>query len=281
MVTLVGVLHIIEGILVIVDGSRGAIPVFTKKNDKIVGGFSFSRYWAIPIALLMIYSNNISNTGILLNNINDWWPIINKKETLNLLSIATIICIPLYGMIGYSTVTFTKGKKSKAISSGIYILIYGISLLLVAQIANIKFIGELIAILYMPIANELMLKYQKYVENKGDYLYVSDDEGITILEVAPSSPAFNAGLRSGDKILAINGQDIVDEKDIFNAVRNNIFRIPLKVRVASGEVAEYIVQPRNKKIGALLVPKMVKVSDMVDAEGQEFKKMLDELRKKK
>ena len=24
-----------------VDGNRGAIPVFTKKEDKIIGGFSF------------------------------------------------------------------------------------------------------------------------------------------------------------------------------------------------------------------------------------------------
>ena len=34
-----------------VDGSRGAIPVFTKREDKIIGGFSFSRYWPIPIAV--------------------------------------------------------------------------------------------------------------------------------------------------------------------------------------------------------------------------------------
>ena len=281
LVTLVGVLHIVEGILVMIDGSRGAIPVFTKKGNKIVGGFSFSRYWAIPIALLMMLSNDSFTTGTIIANTPTWWPIINKKEVLDLLTKATIICFPLYGMVGYNTFSFTKNKKAKAISSGICVFVYGLSLIAVAQIANIKTIGELIAIIYMPIGHELMLKYQKYVENKGEYLYVSDDEGITVLEVAPNSPAFNVGIRGGDKILAINGHDIIGEADIFNALKNNIFKIPLKVKRTSGEIKEYIVQPRNKRIGVLLVPKMVKVSDMVDAEGQEFKKILDELRKKK
>lgn len=44
LMTFVGVIYILEGLLIIVDGNRGAIPVFTKKEDKIVGGFSFSRY---------------------------------------------------------------------------------------------------------------------------------------------------------------------------------------------------------------------------------------------
>ena len=34
--TFVGVIYIIEGILIIVDGNRGAIPVFTSKEGKII-----------------------------------------------------------------------------------------------------------------------------------------------------------------------------------------------------------------------------------------------------
>ena len=48
LMTFVGVVYILEGFLIIFDGSRGAIPVFTKKEDKIVGGFSFNSYWPIP-----------------------------------------------------------------------------------------------------------------------------------------------------------------------------------------------------------------------------------------
>ena len=59
--TLVGVLHIIEGSLVMIDGSRGAIPVFTNRDNKIIGGFALKRYWALPIAILILLSATTSD----------------------------------------------------------------------------------------------------------------------------------------------------------------------------------------------------------------------------
>lgn len=44
---LIGVFHVIEGILVIVDGDRGAVPVFTNRDNKILGGYALKRYWAL------------------------------------------------------------------------------------------------------------------------------------------------------------------------------------------------------------------------------------------
>ena len=48
---MIAVLHFVEGLLVITDGSRGTVPVFSKREDKIIGGFIMKRYWALPIAL--------------------------------------------------------------------------------------------------------------------------------------------------------------------------------------------------------------------------------------
>ena len=79
LMTFIGVIYIIEGFLIMFDGSRGAIPVFTKKEDKIVGGFSFSRYWPIPVAILMIFSNSIPGEESVYSNVASWWPIINNK----------------------------------------------------------------------------------------------------------------------------------------------------------------------------------------------------------
>ena len=38
LMTFVGVIHIVEGFLIMFDGGRGAIPVFTNKDNKIIGG---------------------------------------------------------------------------------------------------------------------------------------------------------------------------------------------------------------------------------------------------
>ena len=50
------------------------------------------------------------------------------------------------------------------------------------------------------------MRYEANVEKKGQYLYVSDDEGIMILEVTPNSPAYEVGVKRGDKIIEVNGE---------------------------------------------------------------------------
>ena len=167
LMTFIGVIYILEGVLIIVDGNRGAIPVFTKKEDKIVGGFSFSRYWPIPIAILMIFTNSVAGEDSIYSNVSSWWPIINNKAIISLLATAMIASIPLYGIMGYSNVTFTQEKKTKSLRCGTTILIYGVSVALVAQLASINMLGEIISIIYAPLAFELIMRYEYRVEKKG------------------------------------------------------------------------------------------------------------------
>ena len=281
LMTFVGVMYILEGLLIIVDGNRGAIPVFTKKEDKIVGGFSFSRYWPIPIAILMIFTNSIADEDSIYSNVASWWPIINNKAVLSLLATAMIASIPLYGIMGYSNVTFTQEKKTKALRCGSAILIYGISVALVAQLASINIVGQIISIIYAPLAFELIMRYEYRVEKKGQCLYVSDDEGIMVLEVTPNSPAYEVGIKRGDKIIEINGQNIKSEGDIFKVARDSILKVPIKVKNNSGQVLEYIIQPRNKRLGLLLVPKMIKREDMFEIKPDDIKNIINELKNKK
>ena len=281
LMTFVGVIYILEGFLIIFDGSRGAIPVFTKKDDKIVGGFSFNRYWPIPVAILMVFTNSVAGEDSIYSNVASWWPIINNKAVLSLLATAMIASIPLYGIMGYSNVTFTQEKKTKSLRCGIAILIYGISVSLIAQLASIHILGQIIAIIYAPLAFEIIMRYEYRVEKKGECLYVSDDEGIMVLEVTPNSPAYEVGIKRGDKIIEINGQNIKSEGDIFKAARDSILKVPIKVKNNSGQVLEYVVQPRNKRLGLLLVPKMVKREDMFEIKPDDLKNIINELKNKK
>ena len=279
LMTFVGVIYLIKGLLIIVDGSRGAIPVFTNKEGKIIGGFSLSRYWTLPIAVFMIFSGQISSGTEM--NIPNWWPIINHANMLNIMPIAMIASIPFYGVIGYDAVTFTKSKKEKAISSGVLMLLYGISVIGVSQLSMFGLIGRILTILYVPIAYEGILRYQKRIEVKGEYIYVSDEEGITVLEVAPTSPAFEAGIRRGDKIIAINDELIKSETDILKIAKDNIFKLKIKIKKDAGNIVEYFVQPKNKRLGMLLVPRMVRKEDIVGVGADDLKRILDELRNQK
>lgn len=262
------------------DGSRGAIPVFTKKEDKIVGGFSFSRYWPMPIAILMIFSNSASGGESIYSNLASWWPIINRESTLALITTAMIASIPIYGILGYSNVTFTQEKKTKSLRCGITIALYGLSVVLVTQLANINILGQIVSIIYVPLVFELIMRYEYRVEKKGKFLYVSDDEGIMVLEVTPNSPAYEVGIKRGDKIIEINGQSIKSEVDILKIARESIFKVPVKIKNNSGQVLEYIIQPRNKRLGMLLVPKLVKREDIFEIKADDLKNIINELKNK-
>ncbi|MBQ5695483.1 MAG: PDZ domain-containing protein [Clostridium sp.] len=280
LITFIGVIYILEGLLIMFDGSRGAIPVFTKKEDKIVGGFSFSRYWPMPIAILMIFSNSASGGESIYSNLASWWPIINRESTLALLTTAMIVSIPIYGILGYSNVTFTQEKKIKSLRCGITIALYGLSVALVAQLANINILGQIVSIIYVPLVFELIMRYEYRVEKKGKFLYVSDDEGIMVLEVTPNSPAYEVGIKRGDKIIEINGQSIKSEVDILKIARESIFKVPVKIKNNSGQVLEYIIQPRNKRLGMLLVPKLVKREDIFEIKADDLKNIINELKNK-
>ena len=229
----------------------------------------------------MVFTNSVASEDSIYSNIASWWPIINNKELLSLLATAMIASIPLYGVLGYANVTFTQEKKTKSLRCGSVILIYGISVSLVAQLAGINILGQIIAIIYAPLAFELIMRYEYRVEKKGECLYVSDDEGIMVLEVTPNSPAYEVGIKRGDKIIEINGQNIKSEGDIFKAARDSILKLPIKVKNNSGQVLEYIIQPRNKRLGLLLVPKMVKREDMFEINPDDLKNIINELKNKK
>lgn len=280
LITFVGIIYIIEGILIIFDGNRGAIPVFTKREDKIIGGFSFSRYWPIPIAILMIFTNTTSSVNSIYLNASSWWPILNKKEILNLITSAMIATIPIYGMLGYGNITFTQEKKTKTLRSGAIILIYGFIIVLIAQLSSINVFGEIIAIICAPLFYELIMRYESNVEKKGKYLYVSDDEGIMILEVTPNSPAYDVGIKCGDKIIEVNGEKIKSETDIFKYIKETIFKISIKIKNNSGQVLEYNLQPRNKSLGMLLVPKMIKKENIIEIKSEDLKDIIDKFKNK-
>lgn len=280
LMTFVGVMHVIEGILVMLDGGRGAIPVFSNRDEKIVGGFAYNRYWALPVAIFIAITSNISTAVTSSVSTPNWWPIINRSQALLMLSSMIISAIPLYGVVAYNSVSFTKRKNIKPIYSGIGILVYGIILTLISQLAQFGIIGQIVVVVFAPLGHELMIKIQHKIEKSGQYIYVTDDNGVSVLEVAPSSPAYKSGIRRGDKILAVNGHEVLSEIEIFKAVRENIKEIPFRVKKISGEIVDLRILPKDKKVGMLLVPRMVKADSAIRVDNDDFKKVLDEMKRK-
>ena len=278
MVILVGIMYLLEGLLIIIDGDKGAIPVFTNKDDRIIGGFSFNRMWPLPIALLILF--NESTLGVSEFISPNWWPLLNNSKILSVIATGVLIGMPFYAMSGYTSVTFTKNKKRKKIESGAIRIIYGGSLIVVSYIATLGFVGQIITLAYMSLIYELIIKFEMKNELEGKSLYVSDDEGITILEVAPSSPAYKAGIRRGDKVISVNNQNVQSEIDILKIAKDSIFEIAIKIKKEKGSIVEYLIRPKNKRLGILLVPKFTD-EKIIKVNPNEIKKIIEDLKNKK
>ncbi|WP_026883743.1 PDZ domain-containing protein [Clostridium akagii] len=281
VMSLVAVMHIIEGILVFIDGNKGAIPVFSNKDNKIIGGFALKRYWAIPIAVMFLINNPVTADSLNVAT-PSLWPIV-KSSYFKIVATTAIALLPFYGMIGYSAITFTKTKREKAINSGICIGSYGVILLIVAQFARLSLFAQLMVAIFAPLAHEVMLKLQMYYELKGKPKYVSTDDGLMVLEVAPSSPAYEMGIKSGDLLIEVNDKRIFNEQDMIEALNEMSNFIWLKVKTVKGKLlqVDYNKMNTTKRLGIIFVPRIIpKESVVVKYDKNKFKDVLQKAKKK-
>lgn len=281
LMTLIAVLHFIEGILIIADGSKGSIPIFTKKDDKIIGGFALKRYWAIPIALALVVNSRMYPIEQVIP-LSSWNSFLHPTTPLNIITNAAILLMPFYGVLGYSSVTFTKTKVQKSISSGVMVLLYSVALFIVARLAVLNVFFKLFVVFFAPVAHEIMLYVQRYWEVKEKPKYVSGENGMMVLEVAPNSPASLMGIKSGDLLIEVNHKKIFKEDDILNTIKeaSNIAWFKIKRAAGNFEEIRYKSSDNTKKLGIVFVPIYVPEESMVVKVNQnKFSDILESMKK--
>lgn len=284
LMSMVAVLHFVEGILVIIDGKKGSIPVFTNKSGTIVGGFALQRYWLIPIAIFFILQVKPDTGSYVQLYTPNWWPILkNQIINVNVLKAAVLTLMPFYAVIGYSSVTFTKNVKEKTFMSGMFIIIYSVLLFVLAQFANINLFLKLAVIVFAPLAHEGMIFIQRYIETVGKPKYISSDEGIMVLAVAPNSPANEMGIKSGDLLVEINNEKIESEEKITEIVRQCSNFLWFKIKKVTGkfEQVSYNKMNEDRRLGIVFVPRNVpKDSRIIKLNKDKFSDVLNKVKNK-
>lgn len=255
LMTFIGVLHIVEGILVIIDGRKGAIPVFSRRKGVVYGGYAMSRYWFLPISIMIcIQSNTISSATVLNVRVPNWWPIIRGADTLSLIATCTIAVMTFYGVFNYSGITFTKNKKAKTKEAGIIIIIYGIIITIISEIAKFGLWGQVLIIILVPTLHEVMLYVQRTRERRRKPIFYSFPGRVCVIEVVPNSIADNAGIKAGDLIKSINKKIVKSEKEIYRMKDSIINEVNLTIIKKYKEINITIEKSENKGLGILVVP---------------------------
>ena len=272
LLILVGVIHFIEGLLVAIDGSRGSIPVFTRINGEIRGGFAFNRVWVMPMSLVLFQAVDDPFSSIAIAHVPAWIIATGALAGFEI----------FYGAVGYKSVTFTKSKTTKVLISGSLISSYGIIMILLGVFSRGNLIMETVSLLLMPLLHEVMLHLDKIIEERGEAKFVSNDEGIKVLEVGVDSLAYEMGIKSGDTLIEINDRRIQSIEDITEGLNSISNFTEVKIKAVKGELKKisYSRENNKKPLGLVLVPKDIRREKVVPLDGDKFKNILEKVKKK-
>lgn len=178
----IGVLHLVESFLILVDGRNNKIPIFMEKQREIIGGFTMNRFWPVPFSIFV-------NSGCV-------YPI-------------TIMAILGYG--DFALANFPE-KKSRETASALSL--FSIILLILSRLSIENHFYKYVAAIFAPLAHEVIIAIGRRKEEKGDYLFTPAEHGLRVLDTLPNSVGGKIGLNPGDIILSINGHRVYSREDI-------------------------------------------------------------------
>ncbi|RKD30092.1 PDZ domain-containing protein [Thermohalobacter berrensis] len=212
IIAIVAVLHLVESFLILLDGDNTLIPIFMKKNNRVVGGFNMMRFWPIPfIVLLIIGQMTVLENGV---NMPEWWPLFKPDGVLANQTDLTFYMIAVIAVLGYGDMSITDYPKNKIKNSSKNLFLFSIILLILAVLSSHIYVFKYIAALFSPIAHEALIQYGRKREREGTPVFLPSHRGVKVLDVIPNSVGEKLGLKSGDIILSINGERVYTKREI-------------------------------------------------------------------
>lgn len=257
IMALVGILHLVESMLIWLDGYSDAVPAFLKRKDgSVVGGYIMNRVWPLPMMILFA----IMVTGSIGESVPmpDWWPIIRQPGLdLNMDDLMYVLQ-PIPVLLGYGDIAITKTPDRRCRDSALRLFIYSLILILLSAIASKLHFFAYIAAVFAPLAHEMLILHGQREEEEGKAFFDAPERGLKILYCRKGFPGIKMKLEPGDIILGINNIRIDKEEDLSDFLKTNPSYIWLDIVKANGEkkIVEYKDYEKGiSSLGLLIVPK--------------------------
>lgn len=203
IIALVGILHLMESLLILMDGSRGSLPVIMEhKRFKPIGAYVLNRVWPIPLLMLVVPSTLFQSTGGTVA-MPDWWPLFQAPG-----GEGGLLIIPLAAVLGYGDIAVTRTPRRRTLDSGLWLGAYSLVIIALAvlstQIDGLKYAAAIL----MPALHELLIYLGKKSQMDGKPIFGAPWRGLRILDVFPEGVGAAMGLQPGDILLRVNNRDI-------------------------------------------------------------------------
>ena len=234
LMSLVGVLHLVESLLILWSGHLGAVPVYLQsRNRQVVGGFNLQRFWPIPIVVFAVLPSMPQLAGNL-TPMPDWWPLLKSGLPGNPQDLIYVL-FPVIAGLGYGDLALTGPPEAKSRFSAALLFAYSIILLSLAVAASKWSPLQVVAALFAPLGHEAIIRIGQHREFRRPSAFVPVATGVKILDVVTRSPAAEAGIRSGDIIRLVNGHSVNNRGELGLALALPRSTIVLEYMTVKGE----------------------------------------------
>lgn len=148
--SLVAVLHLAEGLLVLLLGGRHTVTIYQQNHQRLLPRRGIYRFWPVPVCLMIIIS-----TGDASLTMPDWWPLLPMNTG------PESICglLPLAVTLGYSDLSSGKQEvRKRRVQNGILILSYAAILLCMSLLSVHIPYGQPASLIFMVLGHEAIVK---------------------------------------------------------------------------------------------------------------------------
>ncbi|TEB17690.1 Cell division topological determinant MinJ [Pelotomaculum sp. FP] len=216
IIALVAVLHMVESFLILASGHLGAVPAYIKGHGgKVTGGFTLQKFWPIPIVVLAVVTGGTVENGI---NMPEWWPLLKTGVPGNPQDLIYAL-LPVVAGLGYGDIATARSPQEKSRLTALFLGAYSLTLLVLAVLAQHSETLALAAAVFSFLGHEAVIFAGRRIEIVKPPLYVPPEKGVRLLDVQPGGAAWQAGLRSGDVILALNGETVAGRDALFQRLK--------------------------------------------------------------
>ncbi|MEA4924955.1 MAG: PDZ domain-containing protein [Syntrophomonadaceae bacterium] len=245
---LVAVLHLVESLLILLNGTFNPFPVYIKKDGQLRGGFNLQLFWPIPlVALVSMGWFDIPGAIVA----PDWWPLLqNYSQFTNDQAYALL---PILAMLGYGEISTTQAPGQATRRSALHLSLFSLSLLLLSVLALHYPVILPVLALYSPLGHEMVIWVGMRTENRSP-LYVPPEEGVMILDVLPGTLAQQQGLRSRDIILTANGESVNQYEDLQEKLQSRTGEAALKIKRGNTAIFRRVRINFQQELGIIPVP---------------------------
>ncbi len=218
IISVVAILHIVESILILLDGWRSKLPVFFETRHNLIGGFNMNRFWPIPFVVFI-------GDGL-------------------------IYPITLMAILSYGDYSVSEYPRKKILKTSLTLFLYSLTLLYMAKTFNNLFIAPLFSI----FGHEIIILLNNYLEKRRDPIFPSSNKGLKILDVLPGIGKI-IGIEHGDILLKINGIEVNNEKDVEDLIKVGRGRVNIEFFNLRNGVSTVDYKGKEKSLGLITVPR--------------------------